>query len=142
MLAAVPGFVVLVTGPTEVSSCTINGDGEFDFDGELRGLCEGPTGATIGIAVLLFVLAGVAFFLYQSRRQGTTGATIGKAAVGIKVVDSNTGAYIGFGRSLGRQLFAAFISGNICMLGYLWALWDSRKQTWHDKVVNSVVIKT
>ena len=26
-------------------------------------------------------------------------------------------------------------------LGYLWALWDNRKQTWHDKVVSTVVVR-
>ncbi|MFM8387932.1 MAG: RDD family protein, partial [Actinomycetota bacterium] len=25
------------------------------------------------------------------------------------------------------------------LLGYLWMLWDSEKQTWHDKMVSSVV---
>jgi hypothetical protein len=29
----------------------------------------------------------------------------------------------------------------VCLLGYLWALWDERKQTWHDKVVNSIVVR-
>ena len=28
------------------------------------------------------------------------------------------------GRALGRYLFAIFISGNVCALGYLWTLWD------------------
>ena len=37
-------------------------------------------------------------------------------------------------------LFASFISGFL-YLGYLWMLWDGRKQTWQDKVVSSIVIK-
>ena len=45
------------------------------------------------------------------------------------------------GAAVGRYLFAAFISGNFLLLGYLWSLWDDRKQTWHDKVVSSVVVK-
>lgn len=57
------------------------------------------------------------------------------------MVDATTGGPIGAGRALGRYLFAAFISSNICLLGYLWNIWDKRKQTWHDKVVNSVVVK-
>jgi hypothetical protein len=39
------------------------------------------------------------------------------------------------------MLFASFISGQICGLGYLWALWDKQRQTWHDKVISSVVVK-
>ena len=52
-----------------------------------------------------------------------------------------TGEPIGIGKALGRQLFASFISGQIFSLGYLWMLWDDKKQTWHDKIVGSVVIK-
>ncbi|MEY4173609.1 MAG: hypothetical protein RI900_774, partial [Actinomycetota bacterium] len=33
-----------------------------------------------------------------------------------------------------------FISTALFYLGYLWMLWDGEKQTWHDKVVGSIVI--
>jgi uncharacterized RDD family membrane protein YckC len=39
-------------------------------------------------------------------------------------------------------LFASFISANVFYLGYLWMLWDDKKQTWQDKVVTSVVVRT
>jgi hypothetical protein len=39
------------------------------------------------------------------------------------------------------ELFANIFSSAIFYLGYLWMLWDDKKQTWHDKVVNSVVVK-
>ena len=58
------------------------------------------------------------------------------------MVDKYTGQPIGVGKALGRYLFAAFISGQVCDLGYLWMLWDADKQTWHDKVVNSIVVRT
>ena len=74
-------------------------------------------------------------------RLGKTGQTWGRRIVGIKVIGETTGEPIGFGRALGRQLFAAFISGQIFYLGYLWMLWDDKKQTWHDKVVSSIVVK-
>lgn len=50
-------------------------------------------------------------------------------------------ATCGTGRALGGYLFATSISGNICTLGYLWAVWDARKQTWHDEAVSSVVVE-
>jgi len=34
------------------------------------------------------------------------------------------------------------ISGQIFYLGYLWMLWDDKQQTWHDKVVGSIVVRT
>ena len=69
------------------------------------------------------------------------GGMEGSKIVGIKVIGETTGTPIGFGRALGRQLFAGFISSQIFYLGYLWMLWDDKKQTWHDKVVNSIVVK-
>ena len=73
---------------------------------------------------------------------GKTGQTWGARIVGVKVIDERTGAPIGFGRALGRSLFASFISANVFYLGYLWMLWDDKKQTWQDKVVTSVVVRT
>jgi uncharacterized RDD family membrane protein YckC len=35
----------------------------------------------------------------------------------------------------------AYISGATIFLGYLWMLWDPRKQTWHDKAAGSFVVK-
>jgi uncharacterized RDD family membrane protein YckC len=140
-LFAIPAIVILLAGPTEISTCNVDENGDFSFDGDFKSLCEGPTGGTIATAVIVGAVLVLGFALYQAKRQGERGTTVGKAAVGVKVIDANTGAYIGFGRSVGRQLFAQFISGNVCLLGYLWAIWDKRSQTWHDKVVNSVVVK-
>jgi uncharacterized RDD family membrane protein YckC len=100
-----------------------------------------PNGGMIagGIALILIGVL-VVFFLYV-RALGKTGQTWGRKIVGIKVVGESTGEPIGFGRALGRQLFASFISAQIIYLGYLWMLWDDKKQTWHDKVVNSIVVK-
>jgi uncharacterized RDD family membrane protein YckC len=72
---------------------------------------------------------------------GLTGQTLGKRVAGIRVVDANTGQPgIGFGRAVGRY-FARILSAIPCLLGYFWMLWDARKQTWHDKLVNTVVVK-
>ena len=60
---------------------------------------------------------------------------------GIKVVDLTTGDTIGFGRAVARTMFAEFISAAIFYLGYLWMLWDSDHQTWHDKVGSTTVVK-
>ena len=66
--------------------------------------------------------------------------TWGRRIVGIKVVNGDTGMPLGYGRSLGRMLGSA-ISAWVCYLGYLWMLWDGNKQTWHDKMVGSIVVK-
>jgi len=101
-----------------------------------------PNGGAIAGGIALIVI-GVLFvaFLYV-RAMGKTGQTWGCRIVGIKVIDQRTAAPIGFGRALGRSLFASFISANVFYLGYLWMLWDDDKQTWQDKVVNSVVVRS
>ena len=33
------------------------------------------------------------------------------------------------------------VSGAVLGLGYLWMLWDAEKQTWHDKVAKTYVVK-
>lgn len=110
---------------TTVLEC---GDGNFDW---------GTFGG--GLALIAFGFLIVAFIYL--RALGKTGQTWGRKIVGIKVIGETTGEPIGFGRALGRQLFASFISAQILYIGYLWMLWDDKKQTWHDKVVNSIVVK-
>ncbi|MBM4409916.1 MAG: RDD family protein [Chloroflexi bacterium] len=54
----------------------------------------------------------------------------------IRLVDGGVpGARWGFVRAAG-----AVISETV-LVGYLWAFWDSRRQTWHDKFAGTVVIE-
>ena len=103
------------------------------------GTFVGPISPGASIAVTLIGLViGVSYFAYL---EGTRGQTVGKMAVGIKVIDADTGTVIGVPRGIGRY-FARILSGLAIGLGYLWMLWDPRKQTWHDKLVRSVVVRT
>lgn len=52
----------------------------------------------------------------------------------------STGEPPGVGRAIGRG-FARYLSAIPCGLGYLWMLWDPQKQTWHDKITDTVVIR-
>ena len=137
-----PAIVALVAGPTEIEPCSVDSSGDVTFGGELNALCEGPTDGTIAIAVLLGIVGVVATIAYQVILiGGASGATWGMRAVNVKAVDAKTGGSIGSGRALGRMLFASFISSWF-YLGYLWNLWDKDKQTWHDKVTTSIVVKS
>lgn len=91
-----------------------------------------------GIALLI---AGFVLLIAIYARWLGKGATPGMKITGNRLVDANSGLPIGTGRAFGRTLFANLISGAVFGLGYLWALWDGRRQTWHDKVVGSVVVK-
>ncbi len=135
LILAIPfaiAVIALTAGPKGgIHTCTINDEPR---------LCRSPSGASWAIFGL-FITAGVLFSIYYLVfLLGRTGQTIGRKAVGIKVVDKATGQPIGPGRAFVRLLVRSVASGNICLLGYLWMLWDEEKQTWHDKAANSYVI--
>jgi uncharacterized RDD family membrane protein YckC len=88
---------------------------------------------------LLGILVAFGYFIYFEG--GERGATPGKSAMGIRIIDAHTGAPIGFGRSALRLIGRA-ISGLFLDLGYLWMLWDDEKQCWHDKMSHDVVVPT
>jgi uncharacterized RDD family membrane protein YckC len=86
--------------------------------------------------VVSFALT-LAYFTYFEG--GPTGQTLGKQALGIRVIDFKVGGPIGYGRGLLRTI-ARLLSGLVLFLGYLWMLWDPEKQTWHDKIAGTVVV--
>jgi uncharacterized RDD family membrane protein YckC len=93
--------------------------------------------ALLVLGYLLLVVGGIAYEIYF--HGGPTGQTLGKRAVGIRVIDFNTGGPIGYGRATIRMI-GRWISGIPCYLGYLWMLWDKEKQCWHDKMAHDVVV--
>ena len=67
------------------------------------------------------------------------GATPGKIALGVKIVDAASGGPPTLGR-LVLRFFAYFVCAFPLYLGFLWAAFDRRKQGWHDKIARTVVI--
>jgi uncharacterized RDD family membrane protein YckC len=89
-----------------------------------------------GVVVVMTVI----WILYFTLLTGDGGQTLGKKLLGIRVVrtDGSSVTYIkAFVRSLGYFLSIFFGT----FLGFLWALWDRRKQAWHDKIAGTLVIK-
>lgn len=111
------------------------------FDDEIICPAGSPKSGMLAAGILLGVLGAIIVFVLYVRALGRTGQTWGRRIVGVKVVRRDTGQPLGLGRAIGRTLFAWAFSGQIFYLGYLWMLWDSQKQTWHDKVVSSVVVR-
>jgi uncharacterized RDD family membrane protein YckC len=99
--------------------------------------------AWIGL-ILAYIASIVLPFVYFTVLHGNErGQTYGKRVAGIRVVDERTGRSIGYGRAFGRYgmivIFGLFLLP--LLLDYLWPLWDSKHQAWHDKVVSSVVVQ-
>jgi uncharacterized RDD family membrane protein YckC len=69
--------------------------------------------------------------------QGTTGQSLGRRAAKTKLVNAETGRLTGFGPAVVRQICHGLEFG----IGYLWPLWDGKRQTFADKIVRTVVIR-
>jgi uncharacterized RDD family membrane protein YckC len=119
------GAVALVVGPRS-SDCDSSGS------------CA--PGAVTLIVFWLAVLAALAFSIWNyGYRQGTTGSSVGKSVAKFKVVSEMTGQPIGFGPSIARQL-AHLLDNLFCHLGYLFPLWDAKRQTFADKIMKTVCV--
>ena len=94
-------------------------------------------------AVVLTVVGGLAVLAFNiwniCIRQGRTGYTLGKGIVGIRLVKEQTGRPVGAGIAFVRQL-AHIVDSLVCYLGWLWPLWDSKRQTLADKIMTTIVI--
>ncbi len=91
-------------------------------------------------AVIIATLVGLAYLVWNyGYRQGTTGSSIGKSIMKFKVVSEKTGAPIGFGMSVVRQI-AHVVDAIICYIGYLFPLWDPKRQTLADKIISTVCL--
>jgi len=106
----------------------------------LGAILSNASSALGGLFVAVGYLAGIGFAIWQLVVQGRTGQTIGKRVVGIRVLRERDGHVIGAGLSIGRAILHV-VDQLPCYLGYLWPLWDAKKQTFTDKIVQTVVIK-
>ncbi len=118
---AIPGYILYAIGGPKVDSTT--------------GVTTGPN---------FFYYLGVLYFIALSvynrwYRGGTTGQTIGRGVAGVKLVKESTGQPIGMGMAFVRDI-AHIVDSIICYIGWLFPLWDSKRQTLADKIVSTVVV--
>lgn len=129
-IAAVPiiiGIVILSQG-----TVTENAAGEI-VDSDINPLAF--------VFIAIGALANFAFLIWNYfLKQGKTGYTIGKGIIGIKLIGESTGQPIGALMAFVRQL-AHFLDSLLCYIGYLWPLWDDKRQTFADKILSTVVVR-
>lgn len=94
----------------------------------------------LGVLVLGFLAWLLVLLVNSGVRQGATGQTIGKRALGIRLVGVSTRQPVGPGRSVLR-LVAHLLDTLPFLLGYLWPVWDERRQTFADKVCSTIVVR-
>lgn len=91
----------------------------------------GPAGLAISYLLPPFLI--MMFWVKKS-------ATPGKMAIAATIVDAKTG-----GKPSTKQFVIRYLGYGLstlpCFLGYLWVVFDSRKQAWHDKLADTVVVR-
>jgi uncharacterized RDD family membrane protein YckC len=90
---------------------------------------------------LLANLAALAWGLYNAYLGGQTGQSYGKRIAGTRLISETTGTTIGGGLGIGRY-FVHILDAIPCYIGFLWPLWDSKRQTFADKILKTVVVTT
>jgi len=83
-------------------------------------------------ALLLWLIYHVAMWAWK-------GTTVGGIVVGIKLVRVD-GRPVDVGVALVR-VAAGIFSALVLGLGFFWAGWDRGKQSWHDKIAGTVMVK-
>jgi uncharacterized RDD family membrane protein YckC len=104
----------------------IYGNFTLNLEGEINVI-------TIILQYIFPFFATLIFWIYKS-------ATPGKMLIKAIIVDANT-----YGKPTTKQLLIRNIGYYLSFLplglGYFWVIWDKRKQGWHDKLANTVVIQ-
>lgn len=102
----------------------------------IAGVISSALGILVGILVYLVAIFTGFYFTYMN---GACGQSPGKKIMGIKVVSEETGGVIGGGLGIVRGL-AHIVDGLICYVGYLFPLWDPKRQTLADKIMKTLVL--
>jgi uncharacterized RDD family membrane protein YckC len=95
-----------------------------------------PGGQGSTLSTVVGLVLGIVYYVYFFT---SSGQTLGAKVMGIKLVDGN-GQNLSVGSAVVRVI-VGYVSGMIIFIGYLWMLWDSKKQTLHDKAAGSYVVK-
>jgi uncharacterized RDD family membrane protein YckC len=130
--------IFLVIGAALVSSSAVT-----DFHGHTTILHSGLEMSGLLLALAAALGSGL---IYEWLMLAYKGATLGKMALGIKVVNQVTGQSLSFGSAFVRPLVpivASVFCSLLALLVYLSALFDKsgRLRGWHDKAADDVVIK-
>lgn len=131
VLAAV--FFVMSREETVTTTFTNAGGEEVPFATDVT------FGGPMLVLALAFYLAAIVFAIWNVIfRQGRKGRSLGKSALGTILLKEETGRPLGAGMTFVRLL--AHVLDGFFYLGYLWPLWDTKRQTFADKIVGTVVL--
>lgn len=102
------------------------------------GTAEPPTVGGV-VVVAGAVLIPVVWIWNRGGQQGRSGQSLGRSLTGTRLVSAATGQPIGAGPALNRDI--AHLLDLPLLVGFLWPLWDRRRQTFADKTARTVVVR-
>ena len=105
-------------------------------DGFIISIITGVLSRFGGPGLGLSFVISLAYTWYFLTRQN--GQTPGKSLMKIRVVKKD-GTPIDDATAIVRYI--GYYVSCIIVIGILWAFWDDKKQGWHDKVANTLVVK-
>jgi len=93
---------------------------------------------TITRWVIAFIGSGFLFALYSISMWLLVDKTLGQALLGLRVLRTD-GRPLTLGPAI-RRVLGYYISFLALFLGFLWVLVDDRRQGWHDKIADTIVV--
>lgn len=99
-------------------------------------LIDGLIVSALSVVPFIGWLLGAAYWIAML---AVRGQTVGMMAMGVRIVRAEDGGTIDWGQPVVRFLMS-LVSGMCLGLGYLWAAWDQRRRTWHDRVAGTLAV--
>ena len=121
LIASIPAFLAIIL-----------------FSGTQPG--ETPS-AGAGLVAFLLYLVSLGLWIYnRAILMGRTGQSWGKQVLNLRLVRMADGQPMGGGMAFVRDLLHT-LDALLCYLGFLWPIWDARRQClFSDKIMNTVVL--
>jgi uncharacterized RDD family membrane protein YckC len=131
LVAFLLDVLILIIAVGLISSFTVNAIELFGLSEVINLYLTSAGPISTGLVILVTAFNFLVVSCYFIFSWNWTGATIGDIVFGLRVVDRQ-GGRVSFLRSLMR-LIGAYISAAVLFIGFIWALFDGRRQGWHDK---------
>lgn len=109
-------------------------------DGLIETLAVGVIVTVLPRGLGLPVAIGVVLVARVAAEGGPSGQSPGKRLAGIRVRDASTGEVAGYGKASVRWV-CRIISAAPFLLGFVWMLFDEDRETWHDKLSATAVLR-
>lgn len=102
-----------------------------------QAIASAAFGGDVTTASGLTFLVDIAYFVGLWTYWG--GQTLGKKAMGIKIVKTD-GSAVTLVTAILRYV-GYIISAFVLLIGYIWVAFDANKQGWHDKIASTYVVR-